>query len=268
MSKNKGGFKELFYSKLMPKIYGIGASIVIVGALFKIEHYPFASLLLGVGLGVEAIIFFLSAFEPKGNEPDWSKVYPELADDYDGPVATKRITDNQENGLTKKLDHMLESAKVGPELIDSLGKGMRNLSESVTKMTTLSSASVATEEYAKNVREASKSLVDMNRSYGTTITAMAEMTTASKDAKEYHNQVQTVTKNLSALNAVYELELQDANSHVKAMNKFYGNIATAMESMSQASKESDQFKGELSKLTSNLTSLNRVYGSMLSAMKG
>lgn len=268
MSKNKGGFKELFYSKLMPKIYGIGASIVIVGALFKIQHYPFAGLLLGVGLGVEAVIFFLSAFEPKGHEPDWSKVYPELADDYEGPVATRRISDNQETGLTKKLDHMLESAKVGPELIDSLGKGMRNLSESVSQMTTISSASIATDEYTKNVREASKSLIDMNRSYGSTITALTEMSNVSKDAQQYHAQVQTVTKNLGALNAVYELELQDANSHLKAMNKFYGNISNAMESMSEASKESDQFKGELSKLTSNLTSLNRVYGSMLSAMKG
>lgn len=268
MSKNKGGFKELFYTKLMPKIYGIGASIVIVGALFKIQHYPFAGVLLGFGLGIEAIIFFLSAFEPKAHEPDWSKVYPELADDYEGPVATRRIGDSQQDGsLTKKLDHMLESAKVGPELIDSFGKGMRNLTESVSKMTTLSSASIATEEYAKNVKEASKSLVDMNRSYGATITAMAEITSVSKDAKEYHSQVQTVTKNLGALNAVYELELQDANSHLKAMNKFYGNISTAMESVAEASKESEQFKGELSKLTSNLTSLNRVYGSMLSAMK-
>jgi gliding motility-associated protein GldL len=268
MSRNKGGFKELFYSKLMPKIYGIGASIVIVGALFKIQHYPFAGLLLGVGLGVEAIIFFLSAFEPRGHEPDWSKVYPELADNYDGPIATKRISDNGDGSITKKLDHMLESANVGPELVDSLGRGMKSLSESVAKMTTLGSASVATEEYAKNVREASKSLVDLNRSYGNTVTAMSEMTSASRDAKEYHAQVQTVTKNLSALNAVYEMELQDANSHLKAMNKFYGNISTAMESMAEASKESEQFKGELSKLTSNLTSLNRVYGSMLSAMKG
>ncbi len=89
----------------------------------------------------------------------------------------------------------------------------------------------------------------MNKSYGATVTAMGEMANASKDAKEYHNQVQAVTKNLGALNAVYEMELQDANSHVKAMNKFYSSISTAMESMAQASKESEQFKKELSSLT-------------------
>ena len=84
MSKRKGGFVELFYSAIMPKIYGIGASIVILGALFKINHYPGADLMLVIGLTTEAIIFFFSAFEPKHKEPDWAKVYPELAPDYEG----------------------------------------------------------------------------------------------------------------------------------------------------------------------------------------
>ena len=86
MSK-KGGFQELLYSTIMPKVYGIGAAVVIVGALFKILHMEGAALMLSVGLLTEAGIFFLSAFEPKHAEPDWAKVYPELADDYDGPPA-------------------------------------------------------------------------------------------------------------------------------------------------------------------------------------
>jgi len=97
---------------------------------------------------------------------------------------------------------------------------------------------------------------------------MSEMANATKDAKAYHEQVQTVTKNLGALNAVYELEYQDANKHLKSMNAFYGNLSSAMQNMSEASKDTEQFKGELSKLTTNLTSLNKVYGSMLTAMKG
>lgn len=269
MSKNKGGFKELFYSTIMPKIYGIGASVVIIGAMFKILHYPGADLMLVVGLTTEAVIFFFSSFEPKHNDPDWSKVYPELSEDYDGSTAVMRRSGNGEEGsITKKFDHMLESAKIGPELIDSLGKGMKSLSDSAIKISTVGNASIATEEYANNVKSASKSLVEMNKSYASTVSAMAEMSDASKDAKEYHAQVQSVTKNLGALNAVYEMELQDVNSHLKSMNKFYGNISTAMESMAEASKETEQFKGELSKLTSNLTSLNNVYGSMLTAMKG
>ncbi|MFA0961766.1 gliding motility protein GldL [Roseivirga sp. BDSF3-8] len=268
MSRNKGGFKELFYGSVMPKIYGIGAAVVIVGAMFKILHWEGANIMLVVGLTTEAAIFFLSSFEPKGSEYDWSRVYPELSEEFDGPVARKKVQNGSSDSVSKKLDHMLESSKVGPELVDSLGKGMKNLSDSVGKMANLSNAAVATEEYAQNVKTASKSLVEMNKSYGTTLTAMSEMTTASKDAKEYHAQVQSVTKNLSALNAVYELELNDANNHLKAMNKFYNNLSGAMENMSQASKESEQFKTQMSQLTTNIGSLNKVYGNMLSAMKG
>jgi gliding motility-associated protein GldL len=111
-------------------------------------------------------------------------------------------------------------------------------------------------------------MTEMNKSYGVTMNAMADMASASSDTKEYRTQFQKVTQNMGALNAVYELELQDTNKHLKAMNSFYGNLTTAMENMSDASKDTQQFKQELSKLTTNLTSLNNVYGSMLSAMKG
>ena len=94
------------------------------------------------------------------------------------------------------------------------------------------------------------------------------MADATKDAQEYRSQFSKITQNMGALNAVYELELQDTNKHLKAMNAFYGNLTTAMQDMSDASKEAQQFKTEMSKLTNNLTSLNNVYGSMLSAMKG
>lgn len=270
MSRQKGGLMELVYGTIMPKVYGIGGAVVIIGALFKILHWPGANEMLIIGLGTEALIFFLSAFEPKHNEVDWSKVYPELADDYSGEPVNRAALATANNGasVSKQLDKMLESNKIGPELIQSLGQGLQSLATTTKQMGSLSNAAVATEEYANNVRQASKSLVDMNKSYGATVTAMGEMANASKDAKEYHNQVQVVTKNLGALNAVYEMELQDANSHVKAMNKFYSSISTAMESMAQASKESEQFKKELSALTSNLTSLNNVYGNMLTAMRG
>ena len=98
--------------------------------------------------------------------------------------------------------------------------------------------------------------------------AMSSMANATVDAKEYHTQVQSITKNLGALNAVYEMELQDANNHLKSMNKFYGNLSSAMESMVDASKDANQFKNEMARLTANLTTLNNVYGNMLSAMKG
>ena len=262
MAKKKGGFSELLYGSIMPKIYGIGAAIVIVGAMFKILHLPGAGIMLGVGL---TTIFLFSAFEPKHAEYDWSLVYPELAGD--AQATTRKQISNGKDSVANKLDNMLEKSKVGGELIDSLGRGMKNLSESVNKIGTITDAAVATNDYARNVKAASQSLTNMNKSYETTITAMSEMTTASKDAKEYHAQVQAVTKNLASLNAVYEMELQDANSHLKSMNKFYSNLSGAMENVAEASKDAEQFRTNFSSLTGNIASLNKVYGNMLNAMK-
>lgn len=268
MSK-KGGFQELLFSTIMPKVYGIGAAIVIVGAMFKILHLPGSGAMLAIGLTVEAVIFFLSAFEPKHPETDWSKVYPELADDYDGPPAPKKPTAAAPvaTGVSAQMDKVLADAKIGPELLKSLGDGMKGLADTAHKMTSLNDAAGATNEYANQVKNASKTLVELNKSYGTSMQSLNAMSEASKGAAEYHSQVQNVTKSLSALNALYEMELKDTQSHTKALNKFYSNVSTALESMADAGKETAAFQQELNKLTSNIASLNKVYGGMLTAMK-
>jgi len=131
----------------MAKLYGWGAAVVILGALFKINHYTGANEMLIVGLGTEALIFFFSAFEPPHVEPDWSLVYPELAGMYHGGEGTKGPKGKTP---TQELDGMLEKAKIGPELIQSLGNGLRTLSENAGKMADMSSAAVATNDYTKN----------------------------------------------------------------------------------------------------------------------
>jgi gliding motility-associated protein GldL len=272
MAKKKGGFMELFYGSIMPKIYGIGAAVVIVGALFKIQHWSGANEMLILGLGVEALIFAFSAFEPKAHEVDWSKVYPELAEeevDMSTRTAT-RISNKPAAGDSPllKIDEMLKTAKVDQNLLDNLGKGLTNLATSASQMNNLANAAVATKEYADNVQKASASLKDMNTSYGTAMKAVSAMADASKDSSEYHTAVQKVTKNLTALNTIYEMELKDADSHVKNMNKFYESLTGAMTGLSKVGENTSKFTGELSKLTDNLTALNTVYGSMLTAMKG
>jgi gliding motility-associated protein GldL len=235
--------------------------------MFKILHLPGAAAMLGVGLTTEAIIFFLSAFEPKHKDPDWAKVYPELADDYDGPAAAPRKQVAAPTGVSAQMDKMMAEAKIGPELLKSLGDGMRNIADSAHKMANISDAAGVTNEYANNMRTASKSLVEMNKSYGVSMQAMTAMADATRDAKEYHTQVQTVTKSLSALNALYEMELKDSQGHTKALNKFYSNVTTALEGMADAGKETAAFQTQLNQLTSNIANLNKVYGGMLSAMK-
>ncbi|MFN3403838.1 MAG: gliding motility protein GldL [Cytophagaceae bacterium] len=263
MSTNKGGFKEFLFNKFMPMLYGLGAAVVIVGAMFKIMHWPGAGPMLVIGLSTEAVIFAFSAFQPVPHEPKWERVYPQLADDYYEEEGEEATT----SGLTRKLDDMLADANLNQDVISRLGAGINNLSSSVSNLKDLTDASAASTEYANNVKQASKSLLEMNKAYSKTVDAMSEMANASQDAKEYHAQVQNITKNLGALNAVYEMELADANNHLRAMNKFYSNLSVAMESMADASKDTQQFKEELGKLSKNLVALNNVYGNMLTAMR-
>jgi gliding motility-associated protein GldL len=265
MSTKQGGFADLLFNKFMPLLYGLGAAVVIVGAMFKIMHWPGAGPMLVIGLSTEAVIFAFSAFQPVHKDPDWTRVYPQLADDYYGDEDGE---DKSSTGVTKKLDDMLKDANINQDVINKLGAGFNSLTSSVNGLKNIADASVASNEYAENVKTASKSILEMNKSYAKTVDAMSEMANASQDAKEYHSQVQSITKNLGALNAVYEMELQDANNHLRAMNKFYSNLSSAMENMSEASKDTQQFKDELAKLSKNLTSLNNVYGNMLNAMKG
>jgi len=267
MSTNKGGFSDLLFNKFMPLLYGLGAAVVIVGAMFKIMHWPGAGPMLVVGLSTEAVIFAFSAFQPVHKDPDWTRVYPQLSDDYYDDETTAVAT-SEGSGVVKKLDDMLEQSGINEDVIKKLGTGFQSLTQTVSGIKDITNAASASTEYADNVKQASKSLLEMNKSYAKTVDAMSEMANASQDAKEYHSQVQNITKNLGALNAVYEMELQDANNHLRAMNKFYGNLSSAMENMADASKDTAQFKEELAKLSKNLTSLNSVYGNMLTAMRG
>ena len=259
--------KSFLYDVLMPKIYGLGAAVVIIGALFKIQHWEGADTMLIVGLGTEALIFALSAFQPTPHEPDWALVYPELNEGYDPSTGGAIDKSNNGKGLTMKLDDMLKNANLTPESISTLGQGLNRLSTTTAQLSQLGEATNVTDEYTKKVRSAADSLEKINVAYGNTVDAISAMSNATSDAKEYHMQVQNVTKNLGALNAVYEMELQDANTHLKSMNQFYGTLSKAMDNMSQAGKDTEQFQKQVSDLTSNLTSLNRVYGNMLNAMR-
>jgi gliding motility-associated protein GldL len=118
--------KTKHYKNFMAKLYGWGAAVVIIGALFKINHYNYADYLLIIGLGTESLIFFFSAFEPPHVEPDWSLVYPQLAGIYheEGIDATRVFS--SKDSVTQDLDKMLEKAKIGPELIASLVDKSRN----------------------------------------------------------------------------------------------------------------------------------------------
>ena len=262
MSSSNSFFESMAFKKVMAKVYGIGAAIVIVGALFKILHWKGADVMLMVGLLTEAFLFTISAFEPLHKETDWTLVYPELA----GLDAKENASKKASGTVSQQLDQMLEEAKVGPELIQSLGNGLKSLSENVSNLKDLSSAAVATDEYTKNVQTASASVSGISSSYSKAVDAIGGLVTASEGSKEYGMQIDRMTKNLSSLNAVYELEISESNNHLKSINEFVGNLSKVVTSLSDTQTETENFKKEMTKLSTNLTSLNNVYGNMLAAM--
>jgi gliding motility-associated protein GldL len=247
-----------------------GASVVIIGALFKILHIGgiWGNYMIGLGLGVEAFLFFLTGFFPPAQDPAWERVYPELDPEYSGelPKATVRSAAPVAAPNTAALDQMLSNAKVGPELIESLGNGLRTFGDKVAAISNVADASTATSEFTGKLKTASASFDSLNQAFSKATSQLAEMGESNGEARAYHEQVNKLAKNLSALNAVYELELQDSSAHLKSMNTFYQNLSLTMHNFNESLEDSKQFKDEVGKLAKNLASLNAIYGNMLSAM--
>lgn len=263
MAQGKSFFEVKSGKRILNYVYSWGAAVVILGALFKILHLKGANLMLILGMGTEVLIFIISGFEPQydtHHEYEWERVYPELASE--GPVSNKN-----QKPLTQQLDKMLSDAKVGPDLINSLGKGFTTLGESVNKLNDLTDASVAANDFSKNAKNAAGQINSFAQAAATATTAVTQIGAGAENTKVYHEQVQAMVKNLSSLNAIYELELQDSNNHLKAMNKFFGNLNAAAQALSETATDATKYKDNLVQLNKNLTSLNTVYGSMLSAMK-
>lgn len=246
----------------------VGAAIVIVGALFKILHLGgiWGSIMIGVGLGVEAFLFLLGGFFPPHPDVEWEKVHPQLRKDgKPTPIDAIPQAGFAGGGATGALDKLVNE-KIGPELIESLGNGLRTFGDKVATISNVADASIATTEFTSKVKATSDSLGNMNAAFGKATEQLAELGASNADSKAYHDQVNNLAKNLSALNAVYELELQDSSAHLKSMNKFYQNLSLTMGNFNESMEDSKQFKEEVGKLAKNLSSLNAIYGNMLTAM--
>src|SRR5437868_8925122 len=136
------GLAELTQGKkfktFMARLYGWGASVVIVGALFKIQHYPGAGLMLVIGLSTEAVIFFFSAFEPPHEDVDWSLVYPELAGMQDEDAMDRKKKKTIKDPVAQYMDKLLADANIGTDLLQSLGTGLKSLGDNTSKLADLS----------------------------------------------------------------------------------------------------------------------------------
>lgn len=212
---SKSFFESKKFKTTMNFVYGIGAAVVIVGALFKILHLKGADVMLSVGLLTEAAIFVISAFEPVHMDPDWSLVYPELAG---GELTEKK---KSTGSVSQQLDSMLAQAKIGPELIESLGNGLTSLSSNVKEMANLSNAAVATNEYTESATKAAKNMSSIADSTAMVSDSMGNFSAGLQGALTNINATESATAEFSS-------ELNKLNRNLSNLNSIYGNMLSAM----------------------------------------
>ena len=190
--------------KTMNFTYGMGAAVVIIGALFKIEHLPGASILLKIGLITEAFIFALSAFEPVDHELDWSLVYPELAG---GQAKEKTKKEDPQGLLSQKLDAMLKEAKIDGELMSSLGNSIKNFEGAAKSISPTLDAMAGQKKYAEEMSKAATQMEALNGLYQVQLQSAERNAQINNEVAENNlklkDQMQSLTSNLSTLNNVY-----------------------------------------------------------------
>jgi len=281
------------WKNFIAKLYGLGASVVIVGALFKIQHWPLAGTMLTVGLLTEAVIFFFSAFEPLHEEVDWSLVYPELAGIPEEGAEELQSHGGRNRGIggggggyvgggagsaaLAKFDEMLERAEITPELFQKLGVGMKKLGESTANISAMGEISTASSKFMNTMNVANDSLNKLADSYQSTSKIINEtgsnykhiadsLSVIELGGKSYQQQLETLNKNLSALNAVYELQKKGADDHLKESDNLYKGLQGLMKNLADSAGDTTKYREQITKLNENLSALNNVYGNMLAAM--
>lgn len=258
-------------------IIGVGAAVVLIGALAKLQHWPWAGTALIIGMCTEAFIFTLLGILPPHKDYYWEKFYPGI-DQNPHVEAYKKGVKFQPTPIaglgasganaTQSLDKMLEEASMNPANLKRLNENFQRFGETVSQIKDITHVAAATNEYAAKAKEASTALGQMKDTFLGATNTLASFNNAADETAKFHTQVTTLTKNLGSLNQIYEVELQDANNHLKAMNKFYSNLVNASDAMQNSADDANKAKEQIGMLAKNLGTLNQVYGNMLTAMQG
>ncbi len=267
------------YKSIMTKIYGLGASLVVIGTLFKIQHWPGSGFFLAAGLITEAIIFFFSAFEKDDDTPvihqpgsngfvngEWVPS-TELTQYSNGNIMSTggNLTAGRNSLALARFDELLVNADISPEMFIKLGEGLKKLGESTDGLVSLADVSEASSQYVKTIKYADESLNKLVKTYETTITKVSvksafkyenianSLTVIDQEAKIYSQELQSMNSTISSLHNAYKLQKKNADEYLKEM--------------SETANESKRYREQMKELNDNLSQLNKVYGNMLSAMK-
>ena len=252
-------------SKVVDIFVSIAAAGVIWGALQKILHTPSADLWLKIGLGTEAVVFLVYGV--------LYIIYPAVQDPEMDEVLTKeekeasKVSAAPGNPALKTMEKMLAEADITPANLSKLSAGFQKLGSTVSDMAEIGNVVKATGDYSQKTQAAAAALDKVKDAYLTTANSLTSFNAASESTKHFHDQVQVLTKNLSSLNTIYELELQESNNHLKALNTFYGKLAQTSAAMEGSVEDAKKAQQQIGLLASNLGRLNSVYGNMLTAMQ-
>ena len=244
--ENLTGFKKFQaltqtkgYKTFMGYVYGFGASIVMVGAYFKLTHIPGADFMLGLGLGVEALIFFLSAFEPQHLEYQWDNVFVELEEDWDGEAHTVFGTSGNAGGGNVN----------SPEMNQAMMQAM-----------------AATHDYTNAMEQATRSINNFASDYA----KASEQLSTSLNKLDFSaldtDTLKKVATSMQSLNSIYELQLQSMEQTSSASSKLAATMNSYMDNLNSSANNTNELNKQLNQLSSRLSALNNVYGGMLSAM--
>lgn len=248
--------KKRTFLTVIDVLVSAGAAVIIFAAWAKLTHQSYADVLLTVGMWTETAIFLVYA------AIEWVK--PKKHEEDDEPV----LAIAGGNPALQSMDKMLQEADITPANLKRLGEGFNKLGTTVNGISEVSDIVKNTNDFGVKTKEATVAISNMATSFTNSANTMASFNNASESAKGFHEQVQVLTKNLGSLNTIYELELNESNNHLKALNGFYGKMAEASQAMMNSVEDANKAKDQISTLATNLSKLNAVYGNMLSAMQG
>ncbi len=242
--------------KIVDVLVSIAAAIVLFGALQKLMHTKLADLFLQIGLYSESIIFLGYGL--------LYMYYPAM-DEHEVHVPG---LDEKGNPAINTMEKMLKEADITPANLGNLSASFKKFGGTVSQISDLSDMVKSTGDFSNKTKEAATALGSVAGAVTQAATSLSSFNEASESTKQFHGQVQVLSKNLASLNAVYEMELQESNNHLKALNQFYGKLAEASSLMNGTAEDAAKAKEQIAALAGNLTRLNQVYGNMLTAMSG
>ncbi len=272
------------------KAYSLGASVVIIGAMFKILHIQGAGFMLGIGMSVEAILFALGILDKPFKDYEWDKVYDFEQGGMKG-LSTEGGLAQQKSGVVTRNVGLNYTESISDEDVKKLSEGIKNLSATAQQFSELSSVVGATDKFATNINRASQVTENFAKSQEELNTSTAQLSTSykgitdnmdlvEKNTKLYAGKVEEINKNLASINSIYEIQLKNILAHsesltqqnekLRSVNDELSVVASDFEKMkvstTAAAAEAIKFKSGTAKLAEQVADLNKVYGNMLNAL--